>query len=45
MTVIKDYESEILKYSTFADSEFFEILARIVEYKCMDTDMKYLFLY
>ena len=45
MTVIRDFESDTLKYATYADSEFFEIFARLVENKCVDTEMRYLFLY
>lgn len=45
MTVIRDFESDALKYAVYADSEFFEIFARLVENKCVDTEMRYLFLY
>lgn len=45
MTVVRDFESETLKYATYADSEFFEIFARLVENKCVGTEMHYLFLY
>ena len=41
MTIVRDFEINSNDKYYIQDSEFFEILARIVEQKCSDTDFKF----